>query len=435
MPLADWSLSLSTRFRKNHLPMKSLYFTLAVGVLILTVPFARATDPSSEEFLARHWSRPLAPQGPAPAKFSATEVSLNPADCGQCHASQLADWRSSQHSRAMGPGVLGQLIELAPAARDEHQECLRCHAPLAEQADALASDIAASAAKTTRPAAAVDAPAPGSGLHSHGLTCAGCHVRSHQRFGPPRRDGSAPDAATNAVLPHGGFTASAAFEDSRFCATCHQFEADGFALNGKLLENTYEEWRVSRHARDGRTCQSCHMPERRHHWRGIHDPATVRSGVSFTPEAAVLKGKTVRTSLRVRNTGTGHFFPTYVTPRVIVEIEQLAKDGSPLRGTRVAKIIQRRVPLDLSREISDTRLPPDGEMRLDYRQPRARGAAFLAYRLRVEPDEFYARFYRSILAGGGAGRGAAPIRDALRQAEASPFVAFDERRPLAAGSP
>lgn len=435
MPLAVWSFALPLRFRENPLPMKSLNFTLAVGVLILTVPFARAADASSEEFLARHWSRPLAPQGSAPAKFSAIEASLQPADCGQCHAPQLADWQTSQHSRAMGPGVLGQLLKLAPAARDEHQECLRCHAPLAEQADALTSEIAASVNPTRHPASAVDTAGSGSGLHRHGLTCAGCHVRQQQRFGPPRRDRSGPDAATNPELPHGGFTAAAAFEDSRFCAACHQFESDGFALNGKLLENTYDEWRASRHARESRTCQSCHMPDRRHLWRGIHDPQTVRSGLAFTPGAAVLNGKTVRTSLLVRNTGTGHFFPTYVTPRVIVEIEQLKNDGSPLRGTRVARIIQRRVPLDLSREISDTRLPPDGEMRLDYRQPRARGAAFLAYRLRVEPDEFYARFYRSLLAAAGTGRGTAQIREALRQAEASPFVAFDERRPLAPASP
>ncbi len=27
--------------------------------------------------------------------------------------------------------------------------------------------------------------------------------------------------------------------------SCHQFGADGYALNGKLLENTYEEWKAS----------------------------------------------------------------------------------------------------------------------------------------------------------------------------------------------
>ncbi|MBA7466455.1 hypothetical protein ES707_01639 [subsurface metagenome] len=47
-------------------------------------------------------------------------------------------------------------------------------------------------------------------------------------------------------------------------------------------ENTLVEWEQSPAARNGMTCQSCHMPQRRHLWRGIHDPDMVRSGL--TPE-------------------------------------------------------------------------------------------------------------------------------------------------------
>lgn len=374
-------------------------------------------DDSAAAFLARHWTRPLAPQGKPPANFSPIESSLNPADCGSCHAAQHADWQNALHARAMGPGLIGQLVNLPAAARDQHQDCIRCHAPLAEQAD----DLAAALAAPRR-----EAP----GLHRQGLSCAGCHVRAHTRYGPPRKDGSAPDAAANQQLPHGGFVAAAAFEDARFCSACHQFEADGFALNGKLLENTYAEWKASRHAGEGRTCQACHMPDRRHLWRGIHDPETVRSGVTFAPEPPTVSDRQVRAALTIRNTGSGHYFPTYVTPRLIVEIEQAGADGQALRGTRVARTIQRKVPLDLSREVFDTRLPPDGEMRLDYRQPKAKGATTLIYRLRVEPDEYYARFYRSILANGEAGRGAPLIREALRQAETSGFIAYERRSSL-----
>jgi hypothetical protein len=404
--------------------------------VIGSIDLAHADD-AIDGFLARHWSRPLASQGPAPEKFSPLDAALNPADCGQCHVEQFRDWQTALHARAMGPGLMGQLITMAPDARSDHQDCLRCHAPLAEQADALVAAIGAATAplkpKTARkppPESAAGALPQVTGMHVQGLTCAACHVRANQRFGPPRRDGSAPDASQNATLPHGGFTTSAAFEDSRFCAACHQFQPDEFALNGKLLENTLNEWQSSRHAREGRSCQSCHMPDRRHLWRGIHDPEMVRSGVSFSPEPPETPGKSIRAALLIRNSGTGHAFPTYVTPRVIVEIEQLGADGRPLRGTRVERIIQRKVPLDLSREIFDTRLPPDGELRLDYRKPRARGAATLVYRMRIEPDEYYARFYRSILAGGEAGRGAPLIREALGQAESSGFVAYEQRYPL-----
>ncbi|GAB4167865.1 MAG: hypothetical protein Fur0039_05910 [Rhodocyclaceae bacterium] len=380
-------------------------------------------DPAGA-FLERHWERPLAPQGPAPDRFSAQERSLAPADCGACHAAQHADWLTSLHAHAMGPGLLGQLADMDPGDRDAQQDCIRCHAPLAEQADSLAAAL--SAPGESRPGRAAT-----SRLHEEGLICAACHVRAHERFGPPRRDGSAPEAAARAALPHNGFVASAAFEDSRFCAACHQFEPDGFALAGKLLENTYEEWKASRHAREARSCQSCHMPERRHLWRGIHDPQTTRGALSIEAPAPRLSGGGVVARLRIRNTGAGHHFPTYVTPRVVASIWQEDAAGKPLPGTRAELVIQRRVPLDLSREISDTRIPAGGEAALEYALPPHPRAVALRLRLLVEPDAFYADLYRSLLAsGGGPGRGRASIRKALAAAEGSAYVAWEERQPL-----
>lgn len=380
-------------------------------------------------FLEKHWSRPLASQTSAPQPLSPLEASLAPSDCGQCHAAQYGDWQTALHAQAMGPGLMGQLITMAPDARAEHQDCLRCHAPLAEQADSLSAAIVSA---QTAPVKSVQgrrgngaAPSP---LHEQGLVCAACHLRAQEVFGPPRRDGSAPDAAQRAALPHGGFTATTAFADSRFCAACHQFEPDGFALNGKLLENTYEEWKASRHAREGRSCQSCHMPERRHLWRGIHDPDMVRAAVEFTPALGAVADGLVNATLSVRNTGAGHYFPTYVTPKVILEIEQIDGAGRGLPTTRQERIIQREVPLDLEREIADTRLPPDGELRFAYRQRLQTGARGLVFRLRVEPDEFYARFYRSLLDSDQAGQGKAMISEALKRAEASGFIALEERR-------
>jgi hypothetical protein len=377
---------------------------------------------ASAAFLERHWARPLAPQGKAPPAFSPLEASLSPADCGTCHADQFRDWQTALHAHAMGPGLIGQLVNMGPEARDEHQDCIRCHAPLAEQADSLAIALATSAANH----APTSQPRPA--LHEQGVVCAACHVRTHTRYGPPRRDGSAPASTEN--LPHGGFVVSQAFSDARFCSACHQFQPDEFALNGKLLENTYEEWKNSPQAAAGQSCQSCHMPARRHLWRGIHDPEMVRSGVRFTPDEIELTSGTLRTGLSVRNTGTGHYFPTYVTPRVVAEIEQVDAKGHFLPKTRGDRSIQRQVPVDLSHEIADTRLPPDGELHLDYALPRDPRATAVIYRLRVEPDEFYARFYRALLADGGAGKGKKQIQDALRQAESSGFVAFEVRRQL-----
>jgi hypothetical protein len=399
--------------------------TVVPPALAESKPLTESLD-AAGAFLDRHWARPLAAQGEPPKHFSPLEASLLPADCGSCHPEQYRDWQTSLHAHAMGPGLMGQLLAMDPSARDEHQDCIRCHAPLAEQADALLVELA-TAEQASPGGAALPAAAS---VHQQGVICAACHVRAHQRSGPPRRDGSAPDAAQNAALPHAGFVATGAFADARFCSACHQFQPDEYALNGKLLENTYEEWKASRHAREGRSCQSCHMPERRHLWRGIHDPEMVRAAVAFSVESGHWVNNAIRAALSIGNTGAGHYLPTYVTPRLVAEIEQLDSEGRSLPGTRVEHLIQRQVPLDLGSEIADTRLPPDGEVRLVYERPAHRAAVALAYRLRVEPDEFYARFYRALLADGGAGKGQELIALALKQAESSAFLAFDERREL-----
>ena len=372
-----------------------------------------ATTDSNRQFLERHWQRPIAPQGEVPASFSALEAALDPDSCGTCHTDQLADWQDSRHAHAMDPGVLGQLLDMEAEDRENHQECLRCHAPLAEQADGLVAQMTGQ---------------DESGLHRHGMVCAACHVRGHQHHGPPRRDGSTPQAGE--ALPHDGFRTSPAFEDARFCASCHQFPPDGYALNGKLLENTHEEWKSSRYAREGQTCQSCHMPDRRHLWRGIHNPEMVGQGVTITSSAAAAKGR-ARASLTLRNSATGHYFPTYVTPKIYLEILQEDAEGKPLAGTLKREIIGREVTLDITRELSDTRLAPDAQRTLHYDRPLSHSAVALVARVRVEPDYFYVRVYRSLLTRGLPDKGIDHIRRALHEARRSGFALYRQRTPVA----
>src|SRR2546425_2713614 len=205
---------------------------------------------SVESFVARHWRVPLAAQGPPPARFTPLEASLAPEACGTCHPAQLADWRTSTHAAAMGPGVAGQLAELLVREPATALACQNCHAPLAEQAPLV-------------PGALARNPAFDPALRARGIPCAACHVRGHERFGPPRRDGSLATAAPRETLPHGGVTRTPAYLASEFCRGCHQFGPDGYALNGTLLENTYAEWKASRFAAAGAQCQHRHMPDRR----------------------------------------------------------------------------------------------------------------------------------------------------------------------------
>ncbi len=286
-----------------------------------------------QEFLGRHWRQPLGPQGPPPARFSPLEASLQPESCGTCHPSQHADWMTSLHSKSTGPGVAGQLVEMLESDPQSALGCLACHAPLAEQAPLVADGAG------TRPNPVYDRS-----LGAKGLVCAGCHVRAHQRFGPPRRDGSLTSEVPRDPLPHGGVTRTPAFLSSEFCRGCHQFTPDGLALNGKLVENTYNEWKASRFAREGVQCQDCHMPDRRHLWRGVHDPDMVRSGLTITATAGGRRarpGETATATLSVTSTRVGHAFPTYVTPRVVLRAELLDAAGQVVAGSRAAKVIAR----------------------------------------------------------------------------------------------
>jgi len=220
---------------------------------------------------------------------------------------------------------MGQLVEMFESDPTSALGCLGCHAPLAEQSPLIRS--------TGRLAAN---PAFDPALHREGLPCAGCHVRGHQRFGPPRRDGSLASAGPPEALPHGGVTRTPAFLSAAFCRGCHQFAEDAPTLNGKPLENTYREWEASRFAREGVQCQDCHMPDRRHLWRGIHDVDMVRSGLSIEvagPRSRAGAGDNVDVGLTVRSVRVGHAFPTYVTPKVVL---RASSSTPPARSSRAA---------------------------------------------------------------------------------------------------
>jgi hypothetical protein len=365
-----------------------------------------------DEFVAGYWVRPVPLQGDAPEVFSSLEASLQPATCGACHAPQYEDWKTTIHSGAFSPGLSGQLVNWENHDYRTVRVCLACHAPLSEQS--------AQVADTT--GALVPNPVFDSSLQHSGLVCAACHVRGWQRYGPPRRDGSL--TASPPGSPHGGAKRTAYFEDSRFCAGCHQFELP--APNGKSLQNTFEEWRSSRYAEQGLGCQGCHMPDRRHLWRGVHDSLTVSSGVTIEwVTASARSAESV--ALRVTNSGTGHRFPTYVTPEVIVGIELLDADRRVIAGTAVESAIRRVVESrgGIWVELSDTRLAPDSSLILwaGAEEPRAR---FARGTVVVYPDAFYQRMFSGMMAGALSDTSAALISEAYRRASESAFTIFDD---------
>lgn len=347
----------------------------------------------AQEFptLESYWKLPIPLQG----------GDLSAASCAPCHPVQFADWSRSRHARALGPGVLAQLLDRP----EDAPSCLKCHAPLEEQAldRRLASD---------------------------GVSCSGCHSRAHAKFGPPPTGRTLLPLIAEFPSPHGRAQVRDFFEKAEFCAGCRQFrEGEAPRVHGKFLMNTFEEWKTSPAAAEGKSCQSCHMPGRRHFFRGIHDPQTVRSGVRWDFHAEVREDR-LAARLTLVNAATGHCVPTYAVPEIWLRLELRDPAGTIL--SHAERLIARKVSFAFGRwwELSDTRLAPGQAAELRYEGPIPPGAAEIVARGVVLPDALYRDLFESLLSKARAEESRALYLRALDETRRSGYTLFRSRFPL-----
>ncbi|MGH7412138.1 MAG: hypothetical protein ACREJ6_13905, partial [Candidatus Methylomirabilis sp.] len=167
----------------------------------------------------------------------------------------------------------------------------------------------------------------------------------------------------------------------------------------------------------------------RHTWRGIHDPEMVRQGVTVRltlDKAQYAVGDRVQAVLTLANTGVGHYFPTYVTPKVLVRFELVDAGGRPVEGSLVEERIGREVTLDLSRELFDTRIPPGASHTIRYVRTTDRPGLTLKASVIVAPDDFYVQFFEAIVQKAKTKRARSLLQQALGEARKSSFVLFEE---------
>lgn len=374
-----------------------LFIILAVAVPEVALPAAFSLDD--------HWRHPIPPQGTPPAYYSEEEASIQPEGCGTCHSEQYEGWKGSRHAAAMGPGLSGQLHK-PWLEGDGEIACLQCHAPLSEQSSMIVK---------TGSLVKNDAFIPS--LRLKGITCAACHVRGNRRYGPKRRGESPGEPVTNP--PHGGFTEAGFFSESEFCRPCHQFDEGDNRVAGKLLQNTFEEWRASAYPKKGVSCQTCHMPGRAHLWRGIHDPEMVKKGIDIGAE---LKEESIY--IVITNSGTGHNFPSYVTPKVTLRGVVIDKDGNEIDGSDDEANIGWYVSLDLSKEYYDNRIPPGESFSGEFDWKGVKGGEKVLITLYVYPDDFYRRFFKAIIKDPPKGIDVQEIRRAYEETKHSGFEIY-----------
>ena len=363
-------------------------FPHACSVLLVFVlcSTTMASEPAPTDLFDHHWQRPLPEQGEPPPGFTALEASLDARSCAVCHPQQYLDWQQSRHRQTLQAGLLWQFQLLTEASANR---CLDCHAPLAEQKALLAGETGWSVTAAKPSAAHIPAD-----LHRQGLTCAACHLRKHVRYGPEHRAGLRGDEAG---LAHGGFTTHPDFRDSRFCAGCHQFPEDGARLNGKLRQDTYNQWLASEYAERDIHCQDCHMPNRRHHWHGVNSREGVLQALRIDLTSRQDEAGQLHWQLRLANVGAGHHFPAYMASRFDVRLH-LLDDSEGEEVELLHHIIQWRGDDGLRQELFDHRLPAGASLERAGTVPLAgREGAALSLRIDATPKEHYERLYRQML--------------------------------------
>ncbi|MDQ6988659.1 MAG: multiheme c-type cytochrome [Mariprofundaceae bacterium] len=376
---------------------------------------------ASHADMNHYWQQPKATS--QQHNWSALEKNMRPEACAQCHESQFNDWKQSLHAEAFSPGMVGQFATMDHGSGND---CLRCHAPLETQLFDTAQAMLASL-KTLRKnpiginqdadlqSQQADLP-----LRHSGVSCAVCHVRQGLRFGPPRLGSDVQGQIKGDA--HGGFIANKRFEQSNFCAECHQFP-QSYAINGKPLENTVMEWQQSKFSQLGKQCQSCHMPERRHQFKGIHDKDFTRQGLDIH---TVQKGEYI--ALSITSTNIGHAFPTYVTP--LVRIHAMALDVQQQTIKTWHWDLVREVYYDDGwQEKRDTRLFPD-ETRLFMPTDIPEAAIQLHFQIEVKPDHFYQGMYQSLLEDDMQQDAQVLIKRALKTSYQRVYILYDEVRKL-----
>jgi hypothetical protein len=271
----------------------------------------------------------MAPKGPA---FEPATV------CKQCHAEIYRDWSQSMHAHAREAWYFSHKVgseRMGMTCNNEHNvaiPCQTCHEPAG-----------------VYPLGAVMQGMPAAIAATEGVSCDICHRITEVKgtgdfaFGPKdTKRGPYQDAKS----PYHKTSYAPLIQKSDFCVACHGQLSN---LNGLKVCDTVRMWRESRYAREGKTCQSCHMPSvtgaaatgpnapadapknrslHRHLFRGPHnDPSLLREAATLRQTVAKRPDGGLDVHVTVTNSGAGHDLPSGLPDRLIT-LKVEAKDGA-----------------------------------------------------------------------------------------------------------
>ncbi len=183
-------------------------------------------------------------------------------ECRDCHPAQYREWRASMHAYAQHSPVVEAFnrFVLRGSGGAVGSFCARCHTPIG-----IASGEGPLRPNPHRSVVAMDS-----------VSCTVCHSQ-HTRNGQASGEIPVPVPGSPEPTiygPYAGYDETGAdataprlikaphvarrsdvITTGRFCGACH----DVIFPNGVRLEEAFAEWKNSRYARAGITCQACHM--------------------------------------------------------------------------------------------------------------------------------------------------------------------------------
>jgi hypothetical protein len=170
-------------------------------------------------------------------------------DCETCHSTHVQQWGGSMHAYAMVDPVFRELVKIRQADFNGEQDqfCTSCHTPVGTRGGDIVDNFSF---ETLDP------------LSLEGVTCETCHKATHVER--PYNSGLVLDEESPLLAgisdPESNAYHESAASDvqgsSELCGACH----DVLEVSGLNLERPYAEWVESPAGREGRSCQTCHMP-------------------------------------------------------------------------------------------------------------------------------------------------------------------------------
>lgn len=177
-----------------------------------------------------------------------------PKVCGECHSTQYSQWMGSMHHYAQA-SLTNELVNdflHKRTGKTISAFCIQCHTPIGtvmgERFDLPNKD------RSPISMAGVSCEVCHSMETSHGQAQAFFELKPGATLYGPHGKGDAADPPLAQNEFHNAAQRDV-FKSSQLCQQCHEV----IVPNGLRLQETYTEWKNSPWAKEGVTCQSCHM--------------------------------------------------------------------------------------------------------------------------------------------------------------------------------